>query len=475
VKLASVHGNPADLAPTWGKAQVHRELAALCGHLEARVRAWALDSLSKLDPDVAGAMSLDILKSASPGDEFLIAAIRVAGLLRKREAGPDLMRLSRSSAPPSVRLVAIDALGHMDGSVGSTLLDLLGTDPDAAIRAAAARALGTLGLEPFAASLAAALESDRDVTVRAEAALALGAVGGETAFGALSRRLKATLQNPDHATIACVEALARYKGRAIPVLGETLLDAHHQDILQALTRKLAPGPQETLARFANAANSEEAALGCCRQYLRSPKDVFLRQDLFLAGLHYAGRLKLPPRSPHAAAQAEESMLRRALGDEHRQIRAAAYSALPERLGREALPLLAQGLKDEDFIVRIGASVGLGQLGDIQLAQQSLRSEWQRFEPDDLHRSEILRACSLMRGAALVQGLAADAFRTTISYPVLFEAAKLIKSMGRPQLDPQTLQAVREATLSSDPQAKLLAESLLSELEKATPTKRVPER
>ncbi len=242
-----------------GGGGIRDQLLAAAASDDDRLRGPALEALGRLgdpesvgalaplledpDPGVSGAAVASMAQIAArshAGREAVLAACRSAGtpgtpalyrLLGGVGDARDLAALGASLRSPhrSTRVAAAAALGELGSRVpperhpGAQLLGAL-DDAEAAVRAAAARAFGSIarcrpagGGAPVCAettrALAAALR-DEEPLVRAAAAFALGRCGAAEYAPALSD-LAADPAAPAEAVAAAVHALAEL-GRAEP-------------------------------------------------------------------------------------------------------------------------------------------------------------------------------------------------------------------------------------------------------------------
>ena len=148
------------------------------------------------------ALLLTCVAWATPQEDLALAAnpelpevARLQAFDRLVQAGgTDIALVTRTAsqedADTRARWVSIRVLGKVRGDRARTLLVGLLDDPQPAIRAAAAQALGDLGDRSTAGKVSAKLQ-DPAIIVRAAAAEALGKLGDSGAVPALSQALTA--------------------------------------------------------------------------------------------------------------------------------------------------------------------------------------------------------------------------------------------------------------------------------------------
>lgn len=114
-------------------------------------------------------------------------------------------------------LEAIGRIGYKDSNTVDTLIRILQTDQEHAVRSKAAYALGIIcEREPKAVdALVQALETDREGTVRASAALALGRIGGKDPRVVEALIYALTLYDDTMTTSNVAGTLQRITGRGL--------------------------------------------------------------------------------------------------------------------------------------------------------------------------------------------------------------------------------------------------------------------
>jgi quinoprotein glucose dehydrogenase len=366
---------------------------------------------------------------------------------RGRAAAPALLGTAKGGPTLYARLHAIWGLGqlaeqHRDS--GGPLVELLG-DPEAEVRAQAAKVLGELRLKRSGDALAQRL-SDESPRVRYHAALALGKIGHKGAFDALCRVLAENAdQDPilRHGAVMGLagtgsasqlaakkseEALAIRAGAVLalrrqgsPLIAEFLHDPDESVVLEAaraihdvpiaeampalaeLLHKSATGhPRilervvnanfrlgqgahaEALARFATKREAPEAARRMALDALASWAKPSAKDRV----LHQWR--PLPDRGPEDAIAALSPKIIDLLKDQPDGVLEAAARAARRLSLRESAPTLAAVAMDEKGAprVRIAAVQALASLKDARL-QDAARSAM--VSSDDKLRSEGLKA------------------------------------------------------------------------------------
>jgi carboxyl-terminal processing protease len=211
-------GGPEALRGTgaWGRKLLAR--AAADGNESPPLRLFALNALRQLAPDEVKETALALLRDA-------VSPVRQAAVLHLTElVKPEDFRLvARHEAriPGRSFLEGRTLTAQLAGELKLERLRGLLRDKDAAVRAAAAWALGFRRDEEARTSLASRL-GDRAPAVRIEAARALGAIGTEEDAGVLGKRLGR--EKDPEVVAACLAALARLGEKAVPWLSIALRD-----------------------------------------------------------------------------------------------------------------------------------------------------------------------------------------------------------------------------------------------------------
>lgn len=238
--------------------------------------------------------------------------------------------LESALGDPALRLGAVVALGRLPGGDCGRLSTLL-SDPDAAVRAAAAEGVARCPAPEVEPAIAAALEAEDDPAARQALLAALGAVGGEGA----AARLASLVRSPDPAV----------RFAAVRALGETGSPGALDPLLHVLAEgdaALQAAALRALGELGDARGADALARG-----MDAP-DRELRRTAA-----EALRLVAPP----AAAQ----RLVRALTDADWRVRLSAARTL----GRLEAPGAAEALReareaDPDLLVREAAARALGE-------------------------------------------------------------------------------------------------------------------
>ena len=244
-----------------------------------------------------------------------------------------------------VREKAAEAIGHSTTTADAVpaLITTLG-DPVIGVRRAAAEALGAIGAAAGPAGPAlAALIKDADPKVRQAAAVAMGKIG--TTSPEVLDALSAALRVKDDPTL---------RERAAHALGET----HHR----------------------------EGALALLLAAMDDP-DAAVRREI----VHAIGAMP----ATHAAHM--EPALRRVIASEKEpKIKIEALHALV-KLGAVGVAGLADGLSDEDGLVRWWAIIHLRELGGAARAALPALERVAASDPKESNRASAKRALEAVRG------------------------------------------------------------------------------
>jgi HEAT repeat protein len=113
------------------------------------------------------------------GNEGVVEAIRLLGVIGDRDAGPTLAEIVRTSVDPEVQIAAIEALGAVGGPLAIRPLKHAFRSPDWRLRAKSATSLGHIGDPSVNRALSKGME-DANWWVRRNSASALASLhGGE--------------------------------------------------------------------------------------------------------------------------------------------------------------------------------------------------------------------------------------------------------------------------------------------------------
>jgi HEAT repeat protein len=202
-----------------------------------------------------------------------VNALRAAGRL----SWDGLLAVLADRSAGEDRLRAAWLLGRLDGSALAPLLIAL-ADPDHALRAEAARALGSLDSPEAIPALVQALRHDADAATREAAAWALGLIGTDDVIDPLLESLADSAETPSVRGQAAESLSGARNARAIPSLIAALDDPSPevrywaafalgelsaQDALPALER-LAANDTAIADRHGSVADEARAAIAIIR-------------------------------------------------------------------------------------------------------------------------------------------------------------------------------------------------------------------
>ncbi|MBM4318974.1 MAG: hypothetical protein FJ125_03220, partial [Deltaproteobacteria bacterium] len=366
---------------------------------------------------------------------YRAGAARVLGLLRRERGLQPLLQALRQDAQPLVRAAAAQALGHLGLPAAALALRQGLVDSQEEVRTACADALAELG-EPVVPELLQAAAA----IVRAD--WAVGGKLGEPAVELLLHVLEAELGRTPAAARA--RGAARALGtigdqRALEPLGRALSAADpalRTTAAWALGDLGLPGVRPLLEGAAGAA--EPALRAACMQalcQLGSIEDQPLLQralDDPAAEVRQAMLEGLAGQGPAAAG-----LLRDALRHPHDPaLRRRAAELLGQQGGPEAIPTLVQALDDEDVDVRQEAARALELLGWGSLERkQQVRQLCRNLT----HPEAELRRATALRLAELGDEEAVPALLPLLldpDFPVRVAAGRALAAAGQePQLEP----------------------------------------
>lgn len=291
-------------------------------------------------------------------------------------------------------------------------------DPDAEVRAQAARALGDRRVRAAAGPLARALK-DRDAAVRLQAAIALGRLGRCDSAAALLHRLDEPDRVVRFAIIQALRALNHWEA-ALPQLR-----TGNRQVRDALVETLAgvydPAAVETLAQWTQLAPTPaERALA-----LEALALVHRRAEPYTGGWWgprpAAGKPGRPKIHPWTGTSRVEAALAAALEQTDREVRLAAVQVLREVPLRTTLPSLRRIVTAEtDEELRRQAIITLAALEDRECAAPLLQMVCDGRLSDPL-RHEAIRAVVALRSGD-VAGRLDQLVRTRVTSPALVLAA-----------------------------------------------------
>lgn len=176
------------------------ELATTATDLD--VRKAALVALGRIGTDAVLNVLIGALAESDPGIQG--AAIRGLGFSKRPEAVSPVLAVLEKATDPVIRKVSVDALVALGGKeVIDRFLYLASRSPDAPMRLAAIRALGTLEFDGKLEALQTGLE-DPEPEVAVETALVLARLGQRIAIPTLIQSLGRGVR-----TLGCETELAR--------------------------------------------------------------------------------------------------------------------------------------------------------------------------------------------------------------------------------------------------------------------------
>lgn len=372
-QTASLPSHPMVLAVTGDKTGTVYVGTESMGIQRSNNRGQSWQSLDMPAFSNAGAVPLGVTALAiNPEDEQIVYAatgfwlgtthvrFNPAGLLASVDSGNHWFEMSRAelgSAPVEqiepvagepLTVVTVDATGsnRTQMELNETLLASL-DDPDAGLRAAAARAIGLAGDRDAVPVLLDHLQRDPDILAGEQIAAALGRLGDRSVVPVL-------LEVLDTGN----EAM---QSRAAHALG--LLQA--EEAVRPLARTLETGmpmAQRSAAEALAAVGTPEA-IAALQAPLSNAQTTSARNAAMI-GLEVAGD------------RAVDS-LTQALSDQNPVLRTSAAEMLGWLRAGPATPQLSQALTDSDAGVRMQAAWALGEIGSAEARQalaSALRSE-----------------------------------------------------------------------------------------------------
>jgi HEAT repeat protein len=310
--------------------QIRGILRALQKDEYPRVRAYAAEKLK------------DLIDKSSP--EGAARPDWEPGLFGLAQEARESLRDLLKEPDRAIRAAAAAALGRVGGADDVPALRELLKDTDRDVRAAAAAALGRVGGAGDVPALRELLK-DPNWDIRAAAAAALGRVGGEAVVPALRELLK----DPNHTvSLSAAQALACVGGATdVPALRRLLKDPN---------RLVRAAAAVSLARVGGA--DDVPAL---RELLKDP-DPPVRVAALQALARVGGATDVPA-------------LRELLKDPDPSVRVAALQAVVHATGKAAEPYLRELLNDPDPLVHGAAVVALiwvGAYADAPALRQLLK-------------------------------------------------------------------------------------------------------
>ena len=347
-----------------------------------------------------GARELLIELMQHPSYAVRTAVLAAVHQARRRDLADEVMRIA-TDEDPSLRALALDALGGLQIGDGLSLALAALADPDARVRAAATSLTGQLGGGRVAQQLRARA-MDPDPEVRAAAARALGHLGDDphlrpSVLPALVDLLSDADPKVRHQASS---AIVRVGDRGItPVLVQALPEAT-PDTRESIAITLSRMDLGALAGLADALDqwlSVHGKLALVRT-LKRPKT----RD----GLDILERLA-SDSDPAVRAAAVQTLCRagvdvsQALQDPEATVRAHAVDCTlvkAETRGRALLSLLRS---DPSPLVRQRAALAIG-LAALPIGEEALAAAGQSGEDPAVRAAAILAAASFDRGSLVAQ-------------------------------------------------------------------------
>jgi HEAT repeat protein/beta-lactamase regulating signal transducer with metallopeptidase domain len=244
----------------------------------------------------------------------------------------------------AVRQAAAEALGSAKDSVAvRALMNVLRTDDSPAVRRAAAWSLGEIGDDLAIPALADALTKDRDAEVRKNAASALGSIDSPRATPALIQAL-------EHDTNISV------RREAAEALSNIEDPAATDALIRVLDRDNDPGVKRSAIEAIDNLDASRA-LPAVSGALRD-SDAAVRR----AAADALGSMEDNDAVPALMAVARDSDV---------EVRRAVMQGLNNLQDRRALPTFVTGLGDADAEVRHYAAEGIGNLENLRVAPPEL--------------------------------------------------------------------------------------------------------
>ena len=343
---------------------------ARCRHLSVRRSAMRL--LAHVRTKEAFAALLDFVKDRDA--EFADAAVRALGRFPPVKTLPHLRRMANdNSLATKLRATALWALGRFKRAEDRLLLRGLAADPSWNIRRVVVGALSAYR-HPEDAAIVRKLTRDRDETVRSSTIRFIGR-GGQPEDRHWLRQLVLDLTHEDRA--GAVEALATFKHPDdLPLIRKLTRDEdcgvrwsaaaalgkfqHPADVklLKRMARRQTAGPLDGLLAYP--AKMVAAAF----RELATDKEDCLRINLAIRLAEW--------RHPDAPR-----ILRRLVGADDCQLRAAAVASLAAHGQAQDLPLLRGKSRFDTEMVRKEAVWGVARFGkpeDLAFVKESMKDE-----------------------------------------------------------------------------------------------------
>ena len=289
-----------------------------------------------------------------------------------------------ASPDPAARADAARRLGHavnVDRVAATGHLVRALTDSDAAVREKAAEAIGHSASTPDAVRALITTLGDPAIGVRRAAAEALGAIGPAAAPAGPS--LAVLIKDSDSKVCQAAAAAMGKIGTTSPEALEALSAALHV--------KDDPALRERAAHALGQSHHGEGALALLLAALDDP-DAEVRGEI----VHAIGAM------PATHATHMEPALRRVLASETEpKVKIEALHALV-KLGAVGVAGLADGLSDNDSLVRWWAIIHLRELGGAARAALPALERVAASDPKESNRASAQRALEAVRGGAVQQ-------------------------------------------------------------------------
>ncbi|HEX7121236.1 MAG TPA: HEAT repeat domain-containing protein [Gemmatimonadaceae bacterium] len=327
----------------FGDEQTARDdSASLITGIETRERDDAADQPGRATENVQEGDDGDHTGTgAADGDRASRAARAQAS---DRGAAVSALAAALRDPVAAVRAAAAEALGNARDSVAvRALMELLRTDPSAPVRRSAAWSLGEIEDPAAIPALAEALVRDRDREVRKNAAQALGQIERPQATPALVQALER--DGEVAVRLAAAEALAEIED-------PSSIDA----LIRAVDRDTDPEVRRAVIEAIDNLEDARAVAAVSRA---------LRDDN--AEVRYAAADALGSMDDRAAVPALVAAAR----DPNAEVRRAVIDALGNLGDRRAEPVFAAALGDSDVEVRRAAAQASGNLEHVRTAPPEL--------------------------------------------------------------------------------------------------------
>ena len=340
-------------------------LAQAVRHPVLAVRCQAGFALAgRKDPRSVQAV-LEALRNEESGDHYKYRKI-LAEI--GPPAVPELIRALTSAHEVERRYGAVVLGDIRDSAAIPALVETLGADPDAIVRAWTVGALGEFGsLAPGAEILARLEDASKDV--RSAAVRALGRMSGPERLNGLLTALKD--QDPDVRAAAAEELGKTGDHAAVAALGERLIGDPSERVRKSAVEALGKIPDPAAVPVLLQATQDEDF--CVPGWaIRALENI--------GGPEVARGLLEILRKPDSRVRSAAAQSLRAIGDravvpglltalrhEDEEIRAAAAEALGMKGNVAAVPALTEALNDPEEEVRRNAVSALGGIGDTSAA------------------------------------------------------------------------------------------------------------